>query len=544
MLPVPVYNAAIRMVIRLPVPIPVVVASAALFVPDCPTEACNDVAKRTYHSCNASVNQLLSIVVNGHIRQSTSAQRCRSSKRPKWRRVMIDKPARAYPTKAFFVNMITRDITLADSILDLIDNSVDGAAKCEGSPPVNLDDKTDLSRYHISLTTLQDSFSIVDNCGGMTLDDAADYAFTFGRRSDEPHANYSIGVYGIGMKRAAFKLGRHIQVKSTFLDNDEQRFSFSVPIDVDEWMRTDDPPWDFDIDVAEHMDENGVEIVVQRLTREARISFANPEFLENLRRTIARDYSLYLELGLTIILNHRPINGIPIKLRKSDDFVPMRQQYEVTLDDLNGAADESVSVEIIAGMAAPPPESTEPDERVDAEKTYGWYVACNGRIVLAADRTAVSGWGTPDWPQWHYQYTGFLGIVLFTATNAAWLPLTTTKRSVDLSSDIFLRARVHMREVSKRWISYTNERKRDLVAAKQIEQRAVEVTLGNVERQQTVQLPMIPKQKVERRANVNYSVPVSRMKRLAREFGSIQLSYRDVGLSSFDYAYDELVEDE
>ena len=55
---------------------------------------------------------------------------------------------------------------------------------------------------------------------------------------------------------------------------------------------------------------------------------------------------------------------------------------------------------------------------------------------------------------------------------------------------------------------------------------------------------MIPKQKVERRANVNYSVPVSRMKRLAKEFGSIQFSYRDVGLKSFEYAYDELVEDE
>ena len=457
---------------------------------------------------------------------------------------MIEKSARSYPTKAFFVNMITRDITLEDSILDLIDNSIDGASKCEGNPPINLDDTVDLSKYRISLIASQDTFSIIDNCGGMTLDDAADYAFTFGRRSDEAHSNYSIGVYGIGMKRAAFKLGRDIRVNSTFLDNDQERFSFSVPIDVDQWTQTDVPPWDFDIDVAEHLEENGVKIVVQRLTREARISFDNPEFLENLRRTIARDYSLYLSRGLTIALNKRPIAGIPIKLRISDDFVPMRHQYDVSLEDLNGSADETVSVEIIAGMTAPPPENTEPDERIDAERIYGWYVACNGRIVLAADRTGVSGWGTPDWPQWHYQYTGFLGIVMFTATNAAWLPLTTTKRSVDLSSDVFLRARIHMRDVSKRWISYTNERKRDLATAKEIEQRAVEVAIGNIERQQTVQLPMIPKQKVERRANVNYSVPVSRMKRLAKEFGSIQLSYRDVGLKSFEYAYDELVEDE
>lgn len=457
---------------------------------------------------------------------------------------MIDKSAQAYPTKTFFVSMITRDITLQDSIFDLIDNSIDGASKCEGNPPINLDDKIDLSQYTISISASPDHFSIVDNCGGMTLDDATDYAFTFGRRADEIHANFSIGVYGIGMKRAAFKLGRDVNVRSTFLDNDDQRFSFMVPIDVDQWITTDNPPWDFDIEIAEHLNANGVKIIVKRLTREARISFDNPQFMQDLRRAIVRDYSLYLNLGLNVTVNNQRIKSIPIKLRQSDDFVPMRHQYRVPLEEANGSDDDAVSVEIIAGMAGPPPEGTEPDERIDAEKAYGWYIACNGRIVLAADRTSVSGWGTPDWPQWHYQYAGFLGIVLFTAPDASLLPLTTTKRSVDLSSDVFLRARVYMRDVSKRWIAYTNERKRNLDEAKKIEQQAIEVTLENIKKQPVVQLPMVPKRSVELRANVNYSVPLARMKKLAGAFGSVQLTYRDVGLKSFDFSYDELVEDE
>ena len=37
--------------------------------------------------------------------------------------------ADASPTKEFFVNMITRDISLQDCILDLLDNSVDGARR-------------------------------------------------------------------------------------------------------------------------------------------------------------------------------------------------------------------------------------------------------------------------------------------------------------------------------------------------------------------------------------------------------------------------------
>lgn len=33
---------------------------------------------------------------------------------------------KAGPTKEFFVSMITRDIQLADAIVELIDNSIDG----------------------------------------------------------------------------------------------------------------------------------------------------------------------------------------------------------------------------------------------------------------------------------------------------------------------------------------------------------------------------------------------------------------------------------
>ena len=37
--------------------------------------------------------------------------------------------AKAVPTKQFFVSMLTRDISLDDAILDLIDNCLDGALR-------------------------------------------------------------------------------------------------------------------------------------------------------------------------------------------------------------------------------------------------------------------------------------------------------------------------------------------------------------------------------------------------------------------------------
>lgn len=200
-----------------------------------------------------------------------------------------------------------------------------------------------------------------------------------------------------------------------------------------------------------------------------------------------------------------------------------------------------MSIEIIGGMAAPPPESIDPDESEEGDRRFGWYVVCNGRIVLAADKSAITGWGTEGWPQWHYQYAGFIGIILFTAARATALPLTTTKRSVDTSSEVFRRARPQMRDVSKSWIAYTNQRKQALEEARRKESAAVAVPLASVARQTAVALPILIPKPVEKVANVNYSVPVSRIKKLAKELGSINMPYREIGLNTFDYTYDDLV---
>ena len=399
-------------------------------------------------------------------------------------------------------------------------------------------DDTDLSEYLISIELSPQKFSIKDNCGGMSLDDAVNHAFNFGRRESEENDDYSIGVYGIGMKRAVFKIGREIRIRSTVPDDDESTLAFAVPINVNDWLKSNNPPWDFDIVDDENLDKHGVEIVVEDLTIAARISFNNPEFIANLRRMIARDYMLYLNRGLNLTVCGQAITGIPINLAQSDDFVPLRYNYE---DQQNG---EVVSVEIIGGMASAPPDDAEPDEKYDGDKRFGWYVACNGRIVLSADKSTISGWGTPDWPQWHSQYSGFIGLVLFSAPNTAALPLTTTKRNVDLTSEIFNRAKTRMRDLSKEWISYTNTRKHALDEAKRKEAQAIAVSIQSIENSQTIMLPQLEPKRVDRPANVHYSVPKTKLRKLAQEFGDINMSYRDVGLNSFEYAYDDLVEDE
>ncbi len=447
--------------------------------------------------------------------------------------------AEANPTKAFFVRMITRDITLEDCILDLIDNSVDGAWRSEGNRPMGLAQDIDLSAYSINITATPETFCIADNCGGMTLDDAINHAFSFGRKASDDTDDYSIGVYGIGMKRAVFKLGSTIAVRSTFLEPSGSRLPFVVPISVSSWLKDDRPPWDFEIFDDDPLPENGVTITVSDLTSATSNSFKSAAFIQNLRRIISRDYSLHLHRGLRVFINGTQVTGWQIEMLEGADFAPMRIEYP---DEVDG---DDVIVEVIGGMSAPPPDTSDPDVEDDAEKRFGWYVVCNGRIVLAADKTSVSGWGTEEWPQWHRQYSGFMGIVLFTAANAAALPLTTTKRSVDTSSEVYRRARPRMREVTRSWINYTNARKQSLDEAKRVEASAAPVAIYSVKAQPSAILPKLALTPVhEPVANVSYAVPLTRLKKLARALGRPGMPYRDVGLKTFEYAYDDLVGDD
>jgi hypothetical protein len=76
-------------------------------------------------------------------------------------------------------------------------------------------------------------------------------------------------VYGIGMKRAVFKIGNSINIRSTYKNKGKKLDSFSVPIDVTDWLGKDDKAsWDFDIAPAQPLDSAGVEVTVTDLNSE------------------------------------------------------------------------------------------------------------------------------------------------------------------------------------------------------------------------------------------------------------------------------------
>lgn len=442
--------------------------------------------------------------------------------------------AAANPTKEFFVSMLTRDISIEDCILDLIDNSVDAAWALEDGVLPGIEPSTRLARYTVELTIQPDKFEIRDNCGGLSLEDAEQHAFNFGNREVRTDTSLSVGVYGIGMKRAVFKLGTEIVVTSTHRPSaNEAPRGFRVPINVGDWLSSTEQTWQFPILPASVADQPGLQITVANLKPEVRQAFEDPTFVPKLRKILARDYMLALGHGLTITLNADEVEGGELSLLSGEGFAPMRHDY----------TDGGVRVTIIAGMGRTPADDPDPDSLSRQRIESGWNIFCNGRAVLTGDTTTLSGWGVDPTPRWHPQYNGFSGFVFFTSEEPALLPMTTTKRSVDASSGVYKRALAKMSSPARAWTNYTNERKSRIEEARLLERAAVPTPISTVSENPTTTLPQLVKPAVPV-ANINFSKPRKEVRALAASFGDRLMTYRDVGIRAFEFAYDAKVDED
>ena len=349
----------------------------------------------------------------------------------------------ALPTKQFFVSMLTRDISLADAILDLVDNCLDGALRIAG------DQSVDYSQHKISIECNESQFCIEDDCGGIPRDVAIKYAFKLGREPDDDRdaTTETIGMYGIGMKRAIFKMGRHAVVKTRYNED-----SFSVVISS-AWLElTDWTPLPIITDVDEHkLPSQGTVIRVSELYPGVSTHFRQKSFLDDLRASLGEHFTLFLQRGLTINLNGEAIRPINVEvLVSAETNGPAPYVFTKTID--------GVLVSIVVGLntgRSPNDEDATSFEHDRSAITAGWSVFCNERAVIIGDKSRLTGWGYGI-PMYHAQFSVITGIVEFRSTSAAKLPVTTTKRALDTSSNIWLEAKAKMLEGMRIWISHTN----------------------------------------------------------------------------------------
>lgn len=442
--------------------------------------------------------------------------------------------------KSLFVSMLIKDIELLPAIIDLVDNSIDGA---RATTP------DDLAQHHVHLQIDPERFSITDDCGGITLDVARLYAFRFGRPSGYPGLPGSVGQFGIGMKRALFKLGREFTVTSRAATT-----SFILNVDVDQWLDDPQPDWQFrmsEIDTSYDPAAGGgrgTEIVVTRLHESVRQDFGNQLILAQLREQIRMRHQAALQQGLEITLNGERLTGYAPTLLSGPGFRPINERFTIT------EGDGEVHCHIVAGIVAADDEILDEGQAEDFRSPgdAGWWLFCNSRLLLMAERSSLTGWGDST-PSYHPQYRRFRGYVYLESLKPELLPWNTTKTGVDQDSRVWRVVQSRMKIALQQVVSVINRMKTERQSAEDPDEmpitvavgRAQSVAIGELQPSPTVVAPPPPPRRLPRPPKtvqrIQYDVPFSRYQRVAATLGLSVIS--EVGRRTFDYFFDREVEE-
>lgn len=429
------------------------------------------------------------------------------------------------PTKELFVDILTRDLSIEDAINDLIDNSIDGAKRLR--PDGNYEG------LYVEIQINENSFEIKDNCGGISIEIAREYAFRFGRSDKMPPTEHSIGQFGVGMKRAIFKLGTVFYVESTHKESE-----FAIVVDIDDWLKkkdengNDDWSFEFNDDFKEGLNNSeeatGTKINVEPIRENLKKYLSTKKFLDGLKSGIENKHMQNLYQGMRIEVNGELLKSKRPEFIKSESIgVAKREEHY-----------DKVEVTMYVGIGDDIPEDG------------GWYIFCNDRLLLGPEQTALSGWtgkGGGGVANYHQQYCRFRGLVYFKAKNAGDLPWNTSKNNLDLNSPVFWNTKSKMIEMMKPIVKFLNimKKERETAPDGSIQERPLEeivlagesITVSELKDEQLESVFTIPKIETEeptvKMVNISYKKPKDLVEK-AKKALKVRSS-KQVGEKTFDY---------
>ncbi|HUF03693.1 MAG TPA: ATP-binding protein, partial [Aridibacter sp.] len=234
--------------------------------------------------------------------------------------------ANAFPRKNFFIQMFTKDIGLEDCILDLVDNSIDGLIRTRNIELAEITNKI-FAKGRRTSTSLKgmpivrvdhstEAVEISDNCGGIEYGYAKREAFNFGH-GDDWQSGY-LGVYGVGMKRALFKIGNKFEIESRTIQT-----GFFTSLIVSDWLREDSSPEDWQIPLrplAEAKSEStaGTVIKISDLHDEVQMRLGSGSIDASLFKSISRTYAFFIREYVRIYLNGNEVLPFRIPVSKPE----------------------------------------------------------------------------------------------------------------------------------------------------------------------------------------------------------------------------------
>ena len=260
------------------------------------------------------------------------------------------------PDKRLYWSIIS-DYDLKTGLCELIDNAVDIWTSGEFGTPLAVSIVLDADQQFISVT---------DNAGGVSRADLK-LLITPGGSNNSPD-DETIGIFGVGSKRAVVALSQRISIKT------RHHSEKSYQLDVDNaWL--ENPTWELPIYELPDFEPGTTSVELHMLRRK----LEDADVIE-VREHLAETYGLFLERrNVSFLVNGSPIEGRTFsKWAYPEEFPPHSATFPVDRGNQGTAR-----VEVTAGLIL---------DRDTRGENYGAYIYCNDRLIIKELRTRVVGY--------------------------------------------------------------------------------------------------------------------------------------------------------
>lgn len=365
----------------------------------------------------------------------------------------------AVPSKRLFLSIIV-DYDLNRSICELVDNALDTWIK---------NDRAGRLIILINMDQTQQSIRVKDNAGGVKKENLNALVGP-GQTGNDP-ADETIGIFGVGTKRAVVALSQDIRITTRF----GKAKTYSVELD-DEWLNNE--KWDLPVYEVDQIEENTTVVELHRLRMQI-TEEAISQLINHLRMTYAK---FLLEGNLEIKVNDNYL--LPITFEKwsyPPNFEPHDYFGEIKTHD-----GKLVKVNILAGLST---ESSPSGE-------YGVYLYCNKRLIEKEIKSydvgftkGLAGKPHPD--------ISLARVMVFLQGQAQSMPWNSSKSALNPNHPVFVSLRPFLVQVVKDFTSTSRRFQNDWEA------NVFQYVTGAIKKQQirdfatatNTYLPPLPKMK-------------------------------------------------
>jgi anti-sigma regulatory factor (Ser/Thr protein kinase) len=318
------------------------------------------------------------------------------------------------------------DYDLNIGICELVDNAIDIWTKKGSANQLDI---------NIHLDTDQQKIIIIDNAGGIGENNILD--FISPGRTGNTAKEETIGIFGVGSKRAVVALAQEIKMSSRKGAGKTISVEFN-----DEWLSDDN--WNIQTYEVDSINKNTTQIELLGLR-----SKINEDSKERLVEHLQSTYALFLKKGnLEILVNGYPIEGVEYDQSWSypPEYPPQKFNFDIQVEN------DYVKVEILGGLLS---------EEESGGGESGVYFYCNERLIARALKDYEVGYTKGYAGQPHHPGAALGRVIVKLQGQAQFMPWNSSKSAINYKHKVFEALRGSIMEVLKYFVSLSRRTQGD-----------------------------------------------------------------------------------